>query len=122
MKKDFDFNMIGKRMPYRTPEGFFDKMQKNLAEQAASVIRRKKIYRLKMAVTGLLCAAAALTGIVVMVNEPVSDNTYRLDSHLIVEGPAMDGTTDFEMSLRDISDEYLEELVDMMEYDIFLSE
>ena len=24
MEKDFDFNAIGKRMPYRTPEGFFE--------------------------------------------------------------------------------------------------
>ena len=28
MEKEFDFKNIGKRMPYRTPDGFFGKMQK----------------------------------------------------------------------------------------------
>lgn len=27
MEKEFDFKNIGKRMPYRTPDGFFGKMQ-----------------------------------------------------------------------------------------------
>ena len=26
MEKEFDFDKIGKRMPYQTPEGFFDEM------------------------------------------------------------------------------------------------
>ena len=29
MEKEFDFKNIGKRMPYRTPDGFFGKMQKH---------------------------------------------------------------------------------------------
>ena len=27
MEKEFDFKNIGKQMPYRTPDGFFDRMQ-----------------------------------------------------------------------------------------------
>ena len=30
MEKDFDFNRIGKRMPYKTPEGFLDEMEANI--------------------------------------------------------------------------------------------
>ena len=26
MEKEFDFKNIGKQMPYRTPDGFFDRM------------------------------------------------------------------------------------------------
>lgn len=28
--KEFDFNNIGKRMPYTTPEGFFDKLETDI--------------------------------------------------------------------------------------------
>ena len=34
MEKDFDFNRIGKRMPYKTPEGFFDEMESNVWAKA----------------------------------------------------------------------------------------
>ena len=27
MDKDFDFDKIGKKTPFRTPEGFFERMQ-----------------------------------------------------------------------------------------------
>ena len=30
MEKKFDFDKIGKRMPYQTPEGFFDEMEANI--------------------------------------------------------------------------------------------
>ena len=30
MEKVFDFNRIGKRMPYKTPEGFLDEMEANV--------------------------------------------------------------------------------------------
>lgn len=30
MEKEFDFDKIGKRMPYQTPDGFFDEMEANI--------------------------------------------------------------------------------------------
>lgn len=30
MEKEFDFDKIGKRMPYQTPDGFFDEMEANV--------------------------------------------------------------------------------------------
>lgn len=30
MEKDFDFNSIGKRMPYQVPDGFFDQLEKDV--------------------------------------------------------------------------------------------
>lgn len=31
MEKEFDFKNIGKQMPYRTPDGFFDRMQEQVS-------------------------------------------------------------------------------------------
>ena len=39
MEKKFDFKNIGKRMPYRTPDGFFGKMQKQVLERTQCRIR-----------------------------------------------------------------------------------
>ena len=33
MEKEFDFNNIGKRMPYSTPDGFFDNFEDRLMER-----------------------------------------------------------------------------------------
>ena len=30
MEKEFNFDKIGKRMPYQTPDGFFDEMEENI--------------------------------------------------------------------------------------------
>lgn len=32
MEKNFDFNQVGKRMPYSTPDDFFAKMQSNILD------------------------------------------------------------------------------------------
>ena len=34
MDKEFDFNEIGKRMPYRVPETFFEDVQANVLKRA----------------------------------------------------------------------------------------
>ena len=38
MEKEFDFKNIGKRMPYRTPDGFFGKMQKQVLERTQACL------------------------------------------------------------------------------------
>ena len=40
MNKDFDFNEIGKRTPFRTPEGFFERMQAETLKRAAEEKRK----------------------------------------------------------------------------------
>lgn len=41
MKKDFDFDDIGKKTPYRVPEGFFDEMQREV--QNALMLTNRQI-------------------------------------------------------------------------------
>lgn len=33
MEKQFDFNQVGKRMPYGVPDGFFDRLQDNVMHE-----------------------------------------------------------------------------------------
>ena len=46
MKKDFDFDDIGKRTPYRTPDGFFEDVQRKVMERAGVKQQRKSHMKL----------------------------------------------------------------------------
>lgn len=49
MKEDFDFNRIGKRLPYTTPDSFLDDIENNVWEtvkQEMQPSRPKRNFRL----------------------------------------------------------------------------
>lgn len=63
MSKDFDFDRIGKRLPYTTPEGFLDDMEKQVwerikDEKTKTPSRPKRNYRLWYSISGGLVAAS----------------------------------------------------------------
>ena len=42
MKQTFDFKQIGKRMPYRAPNGFFQEMERNVLDAVAEKATERK--------------------------------------------------------------------------------
>lgn len=61
MKEDFDFDRIGKRLPYTTPNSFLDDIENNVWETVKQEIqpsKRKRNFRLWYSVTGGLVAAS----------------------------------------------------------------
>ena len=38
MNKDFDFDKVGKRMPYQVPESFFNQFESNVMQEVKSEI------------------------------------------------------------------------------------
>ena len=72
MEKDFDFNRIGKLMPYRAPEGFLDEMEANIWKEVQSGLpktHRHKTYRLHIFAASLAVAASIA---LLLVFSPVS--------------------------------------------------
>ena len=66
MKEEFDFNRIGKRLPYITPDGFLDDIEKKVWETVKDELllsKPKRNYRLWYSVSGGLVAA----GIVLLI-------------------------------------------------------
>ena len=59
MEKEFDFKNIGKRMPYRTPDGFFGKMQKQVLERTQAE-RFNRQHRIKLIIGATLAIAAVM--------------------------------------------------------------
>ena len=117
MEKEFDFNSIGKRTPFRTPDGFFERMQDETMRRVAEEKRKKKLYRLKWGVSVALAVAAMVCGFIFFPSAP-TEVAYPINTNEWVA--QMTGDMDaMDLYLRDISDEELEEWVEFSENDIY---
>ena len=70
MEKIFDFERIGKRMPYNVPDGFFDQLEADVMQEikaeTAQPMRRKKARTVKIAIRSAIAVAAAIALFFVM--------------------------------------------------------
>ena len=74
MSEDFDFNRIGKRMPYTAPKGFLDDIETNVWETIKDEVmpsKPKRSYRLWYSISGGLVAASVALLLVFI--RPVND-------------------------------------------------
>ena len=68
----FDFDKVGKRMPYSTPEGFFKDMETNILEAVKNVtpkpvkIKHKKRPLMRVMWTAMLAVAASVAVLLVL--------------------------------------------------------
>ncbi|MGM9869492.1 MAG: hypothetical protein ACI30R_07715 [Sodaliphilus sp.] len=69
MNKDFDFSQVGKRMPYRTPERFFQELEDDVMGQVATIepLPKPSPWRKRIA-WGTCISAAAAVALLVTVN------------------------------------------------------
>ena len=62
--KEFDFEQVGKRMPYSVPDGFFDKIEADVMQEvskgAAQPKSRKQVLRIALRAAMAAAAAVAL--------------------------------------------------------------
>lgn len=111
MDKDFDFDRIGKRMPYETPEGFFDEMEANVWQEVQrtsfAFAKRKPHHRLRI-VAGALAVAASVALVLV------------LRPHVF--GEPADGLAKVEQAFADLCREDQAYLLDVYQEDIFMNE
>ena len=74
MKQTFDFKQIGKQMPYRVPDGFFQEMERNVLDAVAekaterkpAMPERKPLQAKRFVFTRLAKYAAAVAASVVV--------------------------------------------------------
>lgn len=120
MKKDFDFDDIGKQTPYRTPDGFFENMQRKVME--STDVKQQRKPHLKLIVSAVLAMAAALAGLLFVPSlrqmdatmSPSASDVLAIEKNHVVTDPA-------ENWIKELSDEELEELVHFTENDVFLN-
>lgn len=105
MTKDFDFDKIGKKTPYRVPEGFFDDMQQQVMQQVEKPRHRSLVIR---RITYAVIGAAALVSAFVFIPRSADDvqSNQEMTSYNWVE---------------ELSDEELQSLDNFSENDIFMN-
>ena len=117
MNKEFDFDDIGKKTPYRTPDNFFEDMQQKVMERTCGGQRRK--HRLQIMFSTAIAAAAILAGVLfVPFYLRTEDAPAGTSDMLAIERSSSDPVDKW---INELSDEELEELVDFSENDIFLN-
>ena len=114
MDKQFDFEQVGKRMPYNVPDGFFDLLELNVmaevkADNTATEKPKVKARTLKIAIRTILAAAAAVALFFVVTKNMPYDTTE-------------DGFANVELAYNNLSSEDQEFLLEVYEEDVFLIE
>ena len=117
MEKDFDFKDIGKRTPFRTPEGFFERLQTGTMKRVAEEKRKKKLYRLKWGVSMALAMAAMISGFIFFPSAPKELEEPMFSTEWVAQ--LSDDTDAMDIYLQGLSDEELEEWMEFSENDIF---
>lgn len=96
MNKDFKFEDIGKKTPYRTPENMFRDMQDNVLRRVGEDDRRRR--RLRIAVISVVAAAAIVVGLIFIPagntskltsEQPLACNTVKPESTAVKSQPAV---------------------------------
>ena len=112
MNKEFDFDDIGKKTPYRTPDNFFEVMERTYGGQC-----RKR--RLQIMFSTAVAAAAILAGVLFVPSYlQTGDVPAGTSDMLAVDRSSSDPVDKW---IHELSDEELEELVDFSDNDIFLN-
>ena len=113
MDKLFNFEQVGKRMPYNVPEGFFDQLEKNVMaevkpDDTATEKPKQKARTVKIVLRAILAAAAAVALFFVVTKNLPSDDT-QADTFEFVE-----------LAYNNLSSEDQEFLMEIYEEDVFI--
>ena len=110
MKRDFDFEEVGKKIPYQVPDTFFEEMQKNV--MARTCTKKPKRHFMLRFVPVIAAAAAVFVAVLYL---PIHD--HRLEQISITQAKTVD-----ESWIEHISDEDLQLMSDFSDYDIFMNQ
>lgn len=80
MEQNYDFNSVGKKMPYTVPDGFFDQLEENVMNEVKAQPARKKATVLRMAIRAAIAIAACIALFLVVKKAlPQGDDTITDD-------------------------------------------
>lgn len=123
MNKEFDFDKIGKRMPYTTPDGFFDELEEDIwqevkndcqeARNAKTVAMVPEALGRKSAKLRLLMRSAIAVAASIVLVFVVQMNFHR---------PNTASVTDVDQAFSQLSSDDQAYLLDIYQDDVFINE
>ena len=117
----FDFDQVGKRMPYSTPEGFFKEMEVNILEQVKNDkpqpvrIQPKKRPLMKVIWTAAMAVAASVAVLLVL-------NIDFAASHSSLPSQADNELQAVDQAFAQLSSADQDYLLNVYQEDVFLDE
>ncbi len=86
MEQNYDFNNIGKKMPYTVPDGFFDQLEKQVMNEVkAEPAQKKSAKTIRIAIRTLLAVAACIALFLVVKKTLPQDSDATIDDFTSVE-------------------------------------
>ena len=79
MEERFDFNRMGKRMPYTAPEGFLTEIEKNVWEIVKSEVMPKSKHNYRLLYTVLGGVIAASVAILIVSDSPATSDFAKIE-------------------------------------------
>lgn len=110
MNNEFDFDKIGKRMPYTVPDGFFAQMEQNVMQELelkADSKPKSRGSRIRIGI-GAITAIAASLMLLLIVNKQ-----YQAEDEVSIN--------DVEMAFSNLSTEDQNYLVSVYQEDVFMN-
>lgn len=97
MNTDFDFDKIGKRMPYTVPDNFFSEMGnsllKDVSAASATTAKRRRPF-MRIVCSAATVAAAAITLLLVVNHKAASTKTETVEFNDVEQAFARLNSTD----------------------------
>ena len=84
MERNFNFENVGKQMPYTVPDGFFDQLEENVMGKLAQQ-REAKAHPLRKHWGKLLLAPAAAVALFIVIQKNLPKNSAETDDFTSVE-------------------------------------
>lgn len=108
MERNFNFENVGKQMPYAVPDGFFDQLEENVMGSLAQQ-RETKVHPLRKHWGKLLLAAAAAIALFIVIQKTLPKNSAEADDFISVE-----------LAFNDLSTEDQDYLLEIYQEDLFM--
>lgn len=108
MTHQFDFDQVGKKVPYRVPEGFFEEMQREVLTRTLPHRRPRPYVRIVSALLGVAAVVAAVVFIPRSYPEPKAaplTARHQVASDWVEQLPndelqAMDDLADYDLFMK----------------------
>lgn len=114
MKKEFDFELVGKRLPYKAPESYIEnfkpKFHREAHRKSTKFPSRLFVYAAASVALLIICSIAFLTPDTETEVQPFEQESGNIANFL---------TTDFEVIFKDFTDEELTSLSVILDSDLF---
>ena len=108
MNKEFDFDKIGKQMPYTTPDGFFDHLEEDIWKEVKNDCQKEKPAKMRILMRSMIAVAASIALLLVI--------------NMNFSTPASASVNDVDQAFSQLTTDDQAYLLNIYQEDVFINE